>query len=333
MAKIELNIELIKKLIPNQINLAYVDQNENLEGYELALQNCIHEQSYEQIDIVLDEAYSDSIHSSVKKNMNNLKTSLMAKFNLDKKIVKDYIEQNEDQIEEIIYEKDNSDTLSDLLRNTRRLIAHYDTGYEMSPDSWRWDQKRISKEIDDIKKHLGISKNCKDFDNLMSDMIRNATYGGSLLIYFEINFKDFMFEENKIPKSIVFENFMLGIVDHCNGSGDISGPYKTKIEIKFEPENVFFEKTIKYNWTYSIAGMCSDWTESTKVSFSDSEKKDIPKSKTNEHLERERKLNQTFKNGSCTTGDKDIDRHRDVFYINDFPCGNKCPHCGTFWID
>lgn len=79
--------------------------------------------------------------------------------------------------------------------------------------------------------------------------------------------------------------------------------------------------------------MCDDWFKSTKVSFGKKAKKEISKSKTNEYLGREKSYIETYKNGSCTHGDMDINRHRDVYYRNDFPCGNKCPNCGTFWID
>lgn len=33
----------------------------------------------------------------------------------------------------------------------------------------------------------------------------------------------------------------------------------------------------------------------------------------------------------------DLDEHEDIqqkcLQDNNFPCGNHCPHCGTFWVD
>ena len=50
-------------------------------------------------------------------------------------------------------------------------------------------------------------------------------------------------------------------------------------------------------------------------------------------MEYDEKCDRVYASGGCTAGDMNMLRHRDVYYINNYPCGNKCPHCGTFWID
>ena len=62
-------------------------------------------------------------------------------------------------------------------------------------------------------------------------------------------------------------------------------------------------------------------------------KKKLSKSHMTEHQRQEAEYVKTFRKGGCTAGDINISRHRDVYYINDYPCGHKCPHCGTFWVD
>jgi hypothetical protein len=81
--------------------------------------------------------------------------------------------------------------------------------------------------------------------------------------------------------------------------------------------------------------MVSNWCEQTKVSLINNKnvKISLTKTKTALILENDKKYDETFKNGKCTFGDTDFNRHRNVSYINDYPCGHKCPHCGTFWID
>ena len=73
---------------------------------------------------------------------------------------------------------------------------------------------------------------------------------------------------------------------------------------------------------------------STIVEFSKRKQRlKIVESETNKLLEQEKKYNDTWKKGECTFGDMDITRHKNTPYQNDFPCGNKCTSCGTFWID
>ena len=50
-------------------------------------------------------------------------------------------------------------------------------------------------------------------------------------------------------------------------------------------------------------------------------------------MEYDAKCDAVFKTGGCTAGDMDMNRHRNTYYLNEFPCGTHCPHCHTFWID
>jgi hypothetical protein len=171
------------------------------------------------------------------------------------------------------------------------------------------------------------------YDLAIEIMIRQATYGGQLLIYFNLDLKTFL-EPNDKWETIVFKNAQIGIINHCNGSGDIlEADIQEYIKLPYNSENVFLEKSIKYNWTYEIAGMCRDWCDSTQVSFTEEKIGEIVSSSTNKLLDEEANYNKTFKEGGCTFGDMDIRRHRKVDYINNYPCGNKCQDCGTFWID
>ncbi len=203
----------------------------------------------------------------------------------------------------------------------------------MEAESWSWHKPRIRLERYAIKKHLGIVATTS-YDDAIEMMIRQASYGGQLLIFFNLKIDDFI---GDLPErnTIKFNNAMIGIIDHGNGSGDVlDRDIKEEIILPYDHENVFLEKSIKYNWTYSIAGMCRDWADSTSIEFSEENQLcTIEKSPTNAHLKREEEYNKTFKEGGCTFGDMDIKRHRNTPYRNDFPCGNKCTKCGNFWID
>lgn len=59
----------------------------------------------------------------------------------------------------------------------------------------------------------------------------------------------------------------------------------------------------------------------------------VPVSVLNIMNEENKKYDLIFEQGKCSSGDMNINRHRAVMYVNDFPCGSKCTDCGTFWID
>lgn len=336
MKKSDFTLESITDLIPKHIYLTYVDRNESLDDNIDKLQACLSEGTFESLNELTNEWYSEQISNEIIRLKKELKQKLLSKYDIKKKTAKKLLKKYEEEITEQIYDNWNDDTLACLLNNTSDMIAHYDTGYEMESDSWNWTDKEVIAERIKIKKHLGIPKSYTKPNESIEMMIRQATYGGSLLIYFKItDFIDFV-KELQVSKTIIFKDYMFGIVDHCNGSGDVMSESINKYPATFEflKENIFFEESIKYNWTYSIAGMCNDWADDTVVTFKqeESENKVEVSEQAKRQLEEE-EYNATFKRGACTHMDMDINRHRKVTYRNTFPCGNKCTDCGTFWID
>ena len=83
--------------------------------------------------------------------------------------------------------------------------------------------------------------------------------------------------------------------------------------------------------------MCSDWLDKQAApTFSmklPKRGRQIKESKNAARNAQDAEYKRIFKAGGCSAGDMDINRHRGVYYDNNFPCGNRCPHCGTFWID
>ena len=321
---------LLGKIIPEKTYLYYVDQNDSLDGYEKQIQDCIHNQSYEYLDEALNDAYDEQQWYNTRRYFKEFKSDLISE-GFKKKKVKKFCKKYKDFIEDKIRENASGDIIEDVMRNTSKIVCHYDTGYEMDSDSWSWNSKRINQELRDIKKFLKIKN--KDYDDRIKTMICQASYGGNLLIYFELDELDkFIRTENF--NSVKFKNAHIGIIDHHGGSGDITELNGHEFTIDYNPKNLFLEKTIKYNWTYSIAGMVRNWCEDTIVEFSKRKQRlKIVKSETNKLLEQEKKYNESWKKGKCTFGDMDITRHKNTPYQNDFPCGNKCTSCGTFWID
>ena len=330
---LDASIKEVLELLPEKTSLVYVDYRDSLDEHPSLLQECIHNGDADALYEEISDWYRESESESLATYKKDLKDSIINKYQCSEEVADSFIEDNEDEISEAIYERCTDNTIKDLFRNTRNPICHYDTGYSIDTETWNFTEAEVRLERMKIKKHLGIQSSKFDTD---LDMMIMQCNGGQLLIYFEADVEDFCKNESDEPiKSICFTDAFIGIVDHNCGGGDVmSGNLKGEsIKLPFNKENVFLEKTIDYNWTYSIAGMCHDWCRDTKYSFDFTDIGEIETSKTNEFLKREAELDAIFKAGSCTAGDMKYTRHRNMVYINNYPCGSRCEKCGTFFID
>lgn len=326
-----ITLEEILSLLPETTTLQYVDYRESLDEQTEAIQQCIAARNWEALIMALNDSGWEQEMESKDEYRKQLRKDLQAKYSLKKKQAKILLRVFEEEIDEAIYSRCDDNILKDLLRNTGSLIAHYDTGYYMEADSWNWSTMEVEDEVAKIKAFLEITS--EDYDHRLFNVVAQATYGGNLLIYFNLDVEEYL--NNSEAKSMTFTDYSMGIVDHHNGSGDVlDDSIKEPFTIQLNPENIFLEKSIKYNWTYSIAGMGSDWCDDTKIAYSDTQSGvEVESSKTNNLLNKEAEYNKTFKEGGCTFGDMDTTRHRNTPYRNDYPCGSKCTRCGTFWID
>lgn len=338
MTKEKITFEDIQPLLPKRTSLYYVDYRDDLSNQMDVLQQCIHEQSQDKLH-EMENTWFDN--PDWRQEKIELQAAIEQKFDIED--AEDIIEEFSELIENHFYEVDDSDVTADLLDNTNEQFMFYDTGYEMDSDSWRWDNKRVAKEVVKILKHLGfksseITKINRKYGNdslwtTLWNCVQNAGYGGTLEIYFKDKVHEY-FEIHKDYNCIVFQNPTIGIINHGNGSGYQDEVRGYTIKLPLNPKNIFIEKAISYNWSYDIAGMCSDAYDACKVLFEKSKSKRIFKvSALNAHIEKEAKLDAVYKAGGCTPGDMKYTRHRDQYYNNNYPCGNRCPHCHTFWID
>lgn len=328
MKKEEITLEMLRALLPSRTSLTYVGYNESLDGLEEEMQQCIQEGDLDALSDKVQDAFWEQEADSERKYKEELVKDAVNKYDLEEEEVQELVfETFEDELRDTIYDRDDSNALKDLLGNTGRVIAHYDTGFYVE-EGWRLNDKEIMVEVQKIKKELGIRT--KECNERLRSVVRNAQ-GGEVKIYFELELEDFI--NNESP-TIIFRNPNIGVIDHGQGSGDYEEFPGLEIKLPYRKENIFLEKTIKYNWTYAIAGMCSDWCSNVAVSFSDKKtNREMKESKQTARTARDNEYKRVFKSGSCTYGDIDITRHRNATYINDYPCGNKCPDCGQFWID
>lgn len=216
--------------------------------------------------------------------------------------------------------------IDDLIENTGNQTVFYDTG--ITTHGYGEHDSVYKSDLRRIKKKLGITTNKYNKDILQ--MIYQSSYGGKLVIYFYPRLIDLMNKDNHA--SIRFTKMCIASINVDNGSGDHTFVIGDVI-LPFDRKRLFLDKAIHYNYTFQVCGMDSSWCDSTEWEYSDVVKRKGRKSYIQERMEYDEKCDRVYASGGCTAGDMNMLRHRDVYYINDYPCGNKCPHCGTFWID
>lgn len=221
----------------------------------------------------------------------------------------------------------------ELARMTNDQTFFYDTCQELS-DPYPYNAKDRLGDLKRVKKTLGIKTG--EFNDTILEMIENASYGGRLVVYFQAGILDLC----DWPKSTPPNNFIkfsgdvhIAIIDTAGGSG-YDKVITHEFELPFDRDNLFYEDSIKYNYSWAVCGMCHDWCDSTKFSFHDKKsKKSINKSSLTLARAIDRTCTETYRKGGCTAGDMDFSRHRNMEYVNHYPCGSRCKDCGTFWVD
>lgn len=221
--------------------------------------------------------------------------------------------------------------IDDLIRQNGDEVFFYETGVEID-DSSLADEEEIEQSVQTIKSTLSISHD--EFDKDLKLMVLQASYGGSLVVYFKAGLKDAIGLKNSQNKNIKFSgNVSIAIINTGNGSGD-STEITHEFELPFVAENLYFERSIKYNYSFAVCGMTENWCDGTIWGTVD--QKEIKEIGNNLRLslsEDKRLAKKWRSTGKCTFGDMDMGRHGRFTYINNYPCGTKCLDCGTFWID
>ena len=333
--EMEIQLNQITALLPAYISLCYVDYREDLSYQIDSLQSCISENNWIKLYEELDDYFSECKQAGIDSYKKELEDDMMRTFQLDKEKAEALVNETyQEDIEEILYQMDGSDALKDLLKNTGKFSLFLDTGLQIDEGSWCWTRGEQTQWLRKIKRKLKIESNTWD-DNIRR-MLSQASYGGQLVVYFYGSVEELIMDNSqKDWKSVFFTNPVIAIINTGCGSGDDTCLQGHRFAIPFNRNNLFIDLYFKYNYVSSVCGMSQDWCEKSIASFSFNSVKGgkSGQSPLAEEALRDREYSLKYRQGKCTSGDMDITRHRDVYYRNDFPCGNKCPHCGTFWID
>ena len=112
--------------IPQYVSLYYVDYRDDLDEHEDIQEECIRsnnmEKLYEKAYEWYEEQESSNMHDYLEETRKNLETDNLA----------GEFEEHEDEIRELIYDRNDSDPVKDLIRNSSVTNFFYSLGVEIS---------------------------------------------------------------------------------------------------------------------------------------------------------------------------------------------------------
>ena len=258
----ELTIEDVKDVMDLSYTLNYVDYRDSLDEYPKEIQESIQNQNWESIDGILEEwNMFEQTWESIDQIFKDLANEISNEFDVDENEVESFIEDHKEELEEEIYNRDDSSVLEDLIRHTDNPVCFYDTGIDLSAC---YDKEDFKENFRLIKKTLKVKG--KAYDRHINSLLVNASYGGSLVIYF----RGVIVELMKLGEynTITFKNPMIAITDRWNGSGDNEDFENHEFSLPLDPKNIYLDKALHYNYTYEVCGMSDSWCNCTDVLFS-----------------------------------------------------------------
>lgn len=322
-------ISQITEFLPRYVCLFYVDYRDSLDEHEDIQEKCLRSNSLESLYEKSFEWYESPEQENLEEYMDETRR------NMEKAGLSGLFKEHEEQIRDLIYERNDSNPAKDLIRNSCDTNLFYSLGVEIDGYSTGCPERgeSVSMACYKVRRALRLPKG--KFDGPVKGLVENASYCGELRIYFNARFDRLISPGKKEDfQRIRFSgNVVVAIVDSRNGSGyHVHIPLD--ITLPFCRENLFVDSQVHYSYAVEICGMSHDWCQATRWEtdmrpFNGS----IRKSRMTGYQQQEEAYERTFRSGRCTFGDMNYKRHRDVRYSNNYPAGCRCPHCGTFWID
>ena len=152
-----LTMEFVKSLMDKSYTLVWVDYNDNLDNCRDTIQKCLEERSCESLWEKVDEWYGDAEWEAVREIISKLKDECIRFHDFGEGEVDKFFQEHEDEIREEIYDRNDSDTLKELLKNTDdipvrvEMLSNYDcinSNWLESQEGYRYKESYFGDMID-----------------------------------------------------------------------------------------------------------------------------------------------------------------------------------------
>lgn len=232
--------------IPQNVSLYYVDYRDDLDEHEDIQEECVRsnnmEKLYEKAYEWYEEQESSNMHDYLEETRKNMETDNLA----------GEFEEHEDEIRELIYDRNDSDPVKDLIRNSSVTNFFYSLGVEISGylTGCSLRGESVAMACHKVRRALHLKKG--QFDEKIEELVENATYGGELRIYFNAMFDRLISKDPENDfKSIRFHgNVMVAIADSRNICVKLEG-YQSSLDslIPVFPSRMLFSNFSKISIT------------------------------------------------------------------------------------
>lgn len=316
--------------VPDTCYLYYVDYRDSFDEHEDLLQECL-----EKNDLCpITEKIFDWWEFPEQYELEEIRKAM------ENDDLEEEYEEHEEEIRELLWERDKSTPVDDLFSNTGDVTMYYSCDLDLD-HGWReaflcnpWQNESNAMAAYKIRRFLGIKKGTPEAE-LIDTICNESPYGGELRLYFMGDIRDFInYDSDNDFKTIHFEGEVaVAVYNSAVGSGWYE-MVKINRDIPFMRDNLRVSSQDHYSITHCF-GMDYDFCKSNnqKVEVSVASPKRKLKLKVSQKITQEKHFEEVFKNGGCSPEDDCMDRHRDVVYINEIPCRWECPHCGRVWYD
>lgn len=311
-------IAWLEKQYPRGIALVYTDYRDRFE--DMGTVQEIIKGTFEDDYAFLGDAQADSVQCVLKEYM---ESGSGPAFTLSDEV--------EESMRSWLYDHDTSDPLKDMLKNTGRKLFYLET------EDTTGAYGNMEKQVADLQKKYGQTDAQK---KEISYVLNEQFYGAPVSFYFYASVSEVynaLYGSEKEKKYIEVTGAYFSTVDRVQGSNWLGNEAIFNIAIPRQFfDSVFLDeaKGTGYGWG-EIAGQ-TGYSEATVSAVNTLPIGTLLIMPTvSEAQQRETRLQAHWdKTGTCTRGDMNWKRHKgDKPYKDEFPCGNTCETCGTFWVD
>ena len=245
-----------KNYIPKSVSLYYVDYRENLDKHEELQARCIRQNNLMPLTEQVWEWYLEQEMENLVEALDEIKE----KMEQDGKC-REY-KKHAEEIKDLLYERNDSDPVDDLIRNSSVTNMFYSLGVEIDGYGTYGNTRGESGAMSCYKIRRALKLKKGAYDSEILELVQNASYGGELRIYFNAMFNRLITNDNESDfKTIRFHgDVAIAVANSHNGSGyDITLPID--ITLPFIRDNLFVDSEVHYSYASEVS---NDWCDSTK---------------------------------------------------------------------
>lgn len=293
-----ITMDRVKDRMDDTYSLIYIDYRDSLDNRLDTIEECIRNKSADALYEDIDDCFSDYEYSRVLETMEELKKELI-QTGYKKWETEKCFEENEDEIKETIFSRNDSDPLKDLIRNTRKipvrieLLSNYDcinSHWLESSGGYSYEESYFGDMVDALRlnphqvkkillangeKTIGYypnkySRNGKEHVSYEAfyEELENATCGANLLTYVSTVDIGELIESNfNLTEIIVPKGNLCGLYSSMQGGGSLlEMELKRDVKLQLSPQNYPYFRlcidTKSKGYDYSIQevyGICDSF--------------------------------------------------------------------------